>query len=71
MSSARKPLLIGGIRASKTTECEANKNMLPTPNRWFLTKKTFMEWEEYKKKVEFLDEFWWRQSVRKQSLRNL
>jgi hypothetical protein len=30
-----------------------------------------MEWEEYKEKIEILDEFWWRQNVRKQSLRNL
>ena len=30
-----------------------------------------MEWQDYKKKIDFLDEFWWRQKVRKQSLKNL
>ena len=34
-------------------------------------KREFMEWEEYKKKVEIFDDFWWRQNVRKQSLKNL
>ena len=34
-------------------------------------KRDFMEWEEYKKRVDTIDDFWWRQSVRKQSLRNL
>jgi len=31
----------------------------------------FMEWKEYKKKIELLDDFWWRQGVRNQSLKNL
>lgn len=34
-------------------------------------KKEFMEWEDYKKKAEFLEELWWRQRAREQSVRNL
>jgi len=30
-----------------------------------------MEWEKYKKKIDLIDEFYWRQNVRKQSLKNL
>lgn len=31
----------------------------------------FMDWEDYKEKIDFLDDFYWQQSVRKQSIRNL
>ena len=34
-------------------------------------KKEFMSWEDYKAKIELLDDFYWRQSVRRQSVRNL
>ncbi len=30
-----------------------------------------MDWEDYKEKIDFLDDFYWQQSVRKQSIRNL
>ncbi len=33
--------------------------------------KKFMEWEEYASKVGFLEDFYWQQSVRRQSIRNL
>ena len=31
----------------------------------------YVEWQEYKKRINFLDTFAWQQSVRKQSIRNL
>ncbi|HJO01711.1 MAG: hypothetical protein QF655_00370 [Candidatus Woesearchaeota archaeon] len=34
-------------------------------------KRNFMEWKDYKKKIDFLENFYWQQSVRKQSIRNL
>lgn len=34
-------------------------------------KKKFVEWEDYKKKIDFIEDFYWQQSVRKQSIRNL
>ncbi len=34
-------------------------------------KKNFIEWEDYKKKIDFIEDFYWQQSVRKQSVRNL
>jgi hypothetical protein len=34
-------------------------------------RKNFMDWEDYKEKIDFLDDFYWQQSVRKQSIRNL
>ncbi len=30
-----------------------------------------MEWEDYKARIEFIEDFYWQQSVRKQSIRNL
>ena len=30
-----------------------------------------MDWEDYKAKIDFLDDFYWQQSVRKESIRNL
>ena len=30
-----------------------------------------MEWENYKAKIDFIEDFYWQQSVRKQSVRNL
>ncbi len=35
--------------------------------RWF--NKRYMEWGEYKRKVDFIDLFYWQQSVRKENLR--
>ena len=32
-------------------------------------KRTFVEWEEYKNKIDFINEFLWQQSVRKANLR--
>jgi hypothetical protein len=34
-------------------------------------KTKYMEWDDYKKKIDFLDVFWWQQSVRKKNLKNL
>jgi hypothetical protein len=34
-------------------------------------KKNFIEWKDYKKKIDFIENFYWQQSVRKESLRNL
>ncbi len=31
----------------------------------------FVEWQDYKKRINFLDAFAWQQSVRKQSIKNL
>gem|GEM_PF-2668657 len=33
--------------------------------------RTFMEWDEYKAKIDFLEYFYWQQGVHKQSIRNL
>lgn len=40
--------------------------------RWLKKIRTpvFMEWDNYKKKVDFLDMFYFQQSCRKQSIRN-
>lgn len=35
-----------------------------------ISNPVFVEWEEYKKKVDFLDDFYFQQSCRKQSIRN-
>ena len=35
------------------------------------SKKSFMESEYYKKKIDFIENFYWQQYVRKQSIRNL
>jgi len=34
-------------------------------------KRSFMEWEDYKRKIDFIEDFYWQQYVRKQSIRNL
>jgi hypothetical protein len=34
-------------------------------------KRKFMDWEDYKAKIDFMEDFYWQQSVRKQSIRNL
>ena len=34
-------------------------------------KRDFMEWQEYKKKIDIIDDFYWRQNIIKQNLRNL
>jgi hypothetical protein len=34
-------------------------------------KSKFMEWEDYKEKIDFLEVFHWQQNVRNESLRNL
>jgi len=31
----------------------------------------FMEWEDYKSKISFMDDFCWQQSVRRENIRNL
>lgn len=33
--------------------------------------ETYLGWNEYKNKIEFLDMFNWQQSVRRQSIKNL
>lgn len=37
----------------------------------FNLKKNFVEWKKYKAKIELIDDFWWRQNIRKQSLKNM
>jgi hypothetical protein len=37
---------------------------------WF-NKTSYIEWNDYKKKIDILDLFWWQQSVRKRNLKNL
>jgi len=34
-------------------------------------KKHYMSWEEYSKRIDFIDELLWQQSVRRQSLANI
>ena len=34
-------------------------------------KTNYMEWDDYKKKIDFLDVFWWQQGVRRRNLKNL
>jgi hypothetical protein len=34
-------------------------------------KRNFVDWEDYKAKIDFIGDFYWQQSVRKQSIRNL
>jgi len=36
---------------------------------WF--RKGFMEWEEYKKKIDFMDNFYFQQQVRRENIKNL
>ncbi|MDD5086738.1 MAG: hypothetical protein PHV16_03205 [Candidatus Nanoarchaeia archaeon] len=33
--------------------------------------KNFMEWNEYKSRVDFLEYFYWQQGVHKQSIKNI
>ena len=33
-------------------------------------KRSYMNWEDYKARIDFLDDFYWQQGVRKQSIRN-
>lgn len=33
-------------------------------------KTTYMDWQEYEKRINFLDQFYWQQSIRKRSLNN-
>ena len=37
----------------------------------FWLKRKFLEWEDYKAKIDFLDFTNWQQSVRKENIRNL
>ena len=30
-----------------------------------------MDWNQYKAKIDFIEEYYWQQSVRKESIRNL
>ena len=32
------------------------------------SKREFIEWEDYKKHIDMLDSFWWRQSVRRKNI---
>lgn len=41
------------------------KNMLK-----FIKKRKYMDWDNYKERIDFLDTFYWQQSVRKMSLQN-
>ena len=34
---------------------------------WF--KREFMEWDTYKEKIDFLDNFYWQQSVRRANMK--
>lgn len=34
-------------------------------------KRNFLEWKDYKEKVDFLDIFYWQQKVRKENIKNL
>ncbi len=34
-------------------------------------KKNFIEWKDYKSRIDFIEDFYWQQSVRKESIRNL
>ena len=34
-------------------------------------KRKYLEWEDYKTKIDFLDIFHWQQSVRKENIKNL
>lgn len=31
----------------------------------------YVEWDEYKAKIGFLDEFYWQQNTRKQTIKNM
>ncbi|MFT4260861.1 MAG: hypothetical protein ACMXX9_00325 [Candidatus Woesearchaeota archaeon] len=33
-------------------------------------KTNYMDWQEYEKRVNFIDQFYWQQSVRQKSLKN-
>ena len=34
----------------------------------FFKKKEYMEWEDYKAKVDFTDQFYWQQGVRQANI---
>ena len=36
---------------------------------WF-KKRVFMSWNDYKEKIDFMDNFFWQQSVRRVNVRN-
>ena len=36
----------------------------------YKTEDSFLEWDDYKNKINFLDTFNWQQSVRRQNIRN-
>lgn len=38
--------------------------------RFFVKRVEFVEWDVYKERVDFIDSFFWQQSVRRQSVRN-
>lgn len=33
--------------------------------------REFVDWEEYSEKVQFIEDFYWQQRVRKMSLKNI
>jgi len=34
----------------------------------FREKKEYIEWDKYKAKIDFLDDFWWQQKIRKRNI---
>ena len=30
----------------------------------------YLDWNEYKARIDFIDEFYWQQSIRKESIKN-
>jgi hypothetical protein len=36
-----------------------------------LTTRKFLDWDQYENRVNFLDQFQWQQSVRKQNIKRL
>ena len=37
----------------------------------FGLKPYYMEWEDYKARIDFIEDFYWQQNTRKQSIKNL
>ena len=36
-----------------------------------LLSRKFIEWDDYKERIDFLEDFYWQQSTRKQSISNM
>ena len=39
--------------------------------KMFKKQTKYMKWDDYKAKIDFLDFFWWQQSVRRRNIKNL